>query len=55
MEVYQKASEITELSAEAAATLGIKQRRARQILKTMADKGLIRKTGSAQYTKYIMA
>lgn len=42
-------------SAEAAAALGIKQRRARQILKTMADKGLIRKTGSAQYTKYIMA
>ncbi len=41
-------------SSEAGILLGIKQRRARTILKLMTENGIIKKVGAAQSTKYVL-
>ncbi len=41
-------------SSEVESLLGIKQRRARAILKSMTENGVIRKVGAAQSTKYVL-
>ena len=45
----------TITSAEVEVLLGVKQRRARTILKTMTESGIICKTGAAKNTKYVLA
>lgn len=41
-------------STEAEVLLGVKQRRARAILKAMVEDGMIRRTGAAKNTKYVL-
>lgn len=56
MIIYQAIAEKGEITtAGAALLLQKKQRRTRAILKEMTEKGVIRKVGAAQNTKYILA
>lgn len=53
--IYHAIAEKEEItSAEVSQLLGVKQRRARVILKDMVDSGIIRRIGAAGSTKYIL-
>lgn len=53
--IYQMIAQNGKItSSEVESLLGIKQRRARVILKTMTEKGVIKKVGAAQTTKYVL-
>lgn len=54
--IYQRIVQNGKItSSEVESLLGVKQRRARLILKAMTEKGVIKKVGAARTTKYVLS
>lgn len=54
-EIYRKIAQNGEItSSEVEILLGVKQRRARAVLKSMVESGIIRKVGAAKNTRYVL-